>query len=155
MEALREFHACDGVRLPFGAACTALEQHGQDIIAQAALLAAARSGSAAAAGWLGARSPVVTAPLERDGERSATMAMRWIPAGTAAAAGGDPAGWLHAQLRLLPRQTGDEAITELLLTVRCEVSPAALGAFDPDHCAGFLRHAAAELERRAAARPVR
>ncbi len=152
MEALHEFHACDGVRLPFGTACTTLGQHGQDIITQAAVLAAARSGSAAAAGWLGARSPVVTAPLERDGERSATMAMRWIPGGPA---DGDPAGWLHAHLRLLPRQRGGEAITELLLTVRCEVSPAALGAFDPDHCAGFLRNAAAELERRAAARPAR
>lgn len=154
MEVLHERHACDGVRLPFGTACAVLDRHRHDILQQATRLMAARSQGGPAAGWLGAEPRVVTAPLERHGERSATMVMHWIQAGATDEAAGGLAAWLHAQLRLLPRETGGEAITELLLTARCETTPSEPDAFDDELCASFLREAAAGIERMAAAQRV-
>jgi hypothetical protein len=95
----------------------------------------------------------VAAALERDGERSATMAMHWITAGAADEAG--PVAWLHAHLRLLPRRTDGDAVTELLLTARCETTPRAPDVFDDELCASFLREVASGIERNAAAERVR
>lgn len=154
MEALHEHHACDGVRLPFGTACAVLDRHRHDILEQATRLMAERSHGGPVAGWPGAESRVVTAPLERQGERSATMVMHWIQADATDEAAGGLAAWLHAQLRLLPRETGGEAITEMLLTARCETTPPEPDAFDDEFCASFLQTVAAEIERRAAAQRI-
>ncbi len=151
MEMLHEVHACDGVRLPLGAACAVLDGHRHDILQQATCVMVARSQEGPAAGWLGAGPRVVTAPLERDGERSATMAMHWIQADATDQAEGGLTAWLHAHLRLVPRETGGEAITELLLTARCETTPREPGAFDDELCASFLQAVAAGIENRAAA----
>lgn len=154
MEVQRELHACDGVRLPFDTACTVLDHHRHDILEQATRLMVARSQEGPATGWPGAEPRVVTAALERDGERSATMAMHWIQVGATDEADGGLVAWLHAHLRLLPRQMGGDAVTELLLTARCETTPREPDAFDDELCASFLREVAAEIERRAAAERV-
>lgn len=153
MEVPHELHACDGVRLPFGTACAVLDRHRHDIFERATRLMAARPHGGPAAGWLGTEPRVVTAPLERDGDRSATMAMHWIQAGATDEAEGGLTAWLHAHLRLVPRQAGGQAITELLLTARCETTPREPDAFDDELCASFLRGVAAEIERRAVAVP--
>ena len=149
MEVAHELHACDGIRLPFGIACEVLDSHRHDILEQATRLTIARSQRGPAGGGLDPGPRLVTAPLARDGERSATMVMQWIQADTTDEAGGGLAAWLHAHLRLLPRETGGEPVTELLFTARCETTPRQEG-FDGELCASFLRAVAAEIKRTAA-----
>lgn len=151
MDVQHELHACDGVRLPFDTACTVLDGHRHDILQQATHLLIVRSQGNPAAGWPGAEPRVVTAALERDGERSATMAMHWIAAGAPSEDYGGLVAWLHARLRLLPRQMGSIPVTELLLTARCETTPQEPDAFNDELCASFLREVAAGIERTAAA----
>jgi len=163
MAARHEFHACDGVRVPFDTACALLDRHRNEILRTATRLAAGRLDDGTALPWDRAEPQVVTAPLQRDGERSATMAMHWVQPGEQA--GGELSeltAWLHAQLRLLPRRSGGEDVTELLLTTRCETSPQVPGAYGSEFCGGFL-HAVADgivravtegIERQAASEPV-
>jgi hypothetical protein len=150
MEVQHELHACDGVRLPFDTACTVLDRYRHDIVQQATRLLAACLPGLPAAGWPGAEPRVVTAALERDGERTATMAMHWITASATDEPGDGLVAWLHAHLRLLPRQMGRDAVTELLLTARCETTPQASDTFNDESCASFLREVASGIERRAA-----
>lgn len=155
VEVLHEFHACNGARLPFGTSCALLGEHGHDIIERAAEGSVIQAGNERAPGWSGGGTRVVTAPLERDGQRSATLAMHWIRGGPAGPAGEGLSAWLHGRLRLLPRDTGGEAVTELVLTARCDASPPGPAALDSEICARFLQNVVDELLRRAAAEPVR
>ena len=150
-----ELHACDCVRLPFEAACAALDDHRRDILERAT--------EAVLVGGAGGRPPgstppatprVVSAALERHEGRAATLAMHWIQDDPAAGAEGGLSAWLHCHLRLLPRQAGTVRFTEVLLTARCETLPAEPEAFSEELCAGFLHQVVTEIERAAALAPA-
>lgn len=141
-----EVHACDGVRLPFDVACRVLDAHRHEILERASLAMVD-----------GASEPprVVTAALERQEGRSATMAAHWIQADATVEDEGGLSAWLHCSLRLLPRQAGDHRLTEVLLTAACETSPRDPDAFNRERCARFLREVAVGIERKAAVEPAR
>ena len=141
-----EIHACDGIRLPFDVACHVLDANRHEILEQATRRV--MTGEAAEA------PRVVTAGLEREGTRSATMAAHWIQPDSTAELEGGLSAWLHCNLRLLPRQAGDHRLTEVLLTASCETSPRDPDAFNDELCSRFLPEVAVGVERKAAVETV-
>ena len=142
----QEIHACDGIRLPFDTVCRLLDDNRHDILERAtqAVLETRPDEDASQA-----PARVVTAPLKRNGDRSATMAAHWIQPDPMAEAEGGLSAWVHCHLMLLPRQSGDQLITEVLLTARSETSPPEPDRFTDELCARFLHEVLTEIQRRA------
>ena len=149
-----EFHACDCIRLPYDTACAVLDANRREVLERATETILVRAPAGGAPRTAPAGGPrVVTAALERDGGRAATLAMHWIQDDRGADVEGGLSAWLHCHLRLLPRQAGTVPFTEVLLTARCETSPDA-EAIDEEVCAGFLHQVVTEVERAAALEPA-
>ena len=144
----QEIHACDGVALPFETVCTVLDGNRHEILEHASRTFLEESSADEAAL---APTRVVTAALERKGDRSATLAAHWIQPDPAVEAEGGLSAWLHCHLMLLPRQAGDRPVTEVLLTARSETPPRDPDKFNDDLCARLLRQMVTEIERKAAA----
>lgn len=139
-----EIHACDGIRLPFDIACDVLDASRHEILERATRRVMVAEP---------AEPPrVVTAGLEREDGRAATLAAHWIQADATAELEGGQSAWLHCNLRLLPRQAGDHRLTEVLLTASCETSPRDPDAFTDDLCSRFLHEVAVGVEEKAASR---
>jgi hypothetical protein len=148
-------HACEFVGLPFDITCAVLDRDRQDILQRATRVVFARPQENQAPGEPPVEWPrVVSAALERHEQPSAIMAMHWIQPDPTVEAEGGLSAWLRCHLRLLPRQAGDYAVTEVLLVVCCDISPPEAERFDEETGTDFLRNVVTEIERHAAPIPI-
>lgn len=149
-----EVHGCDFVNLPFDTTCTVLDRDRRDILERAtqAVFTRAQEDPSRSGPSLACPRPV-SAPLERRDRHSAVLDVHWIQADPTVDAEGGLSAWLNCHLRLLPRQAGDHALTEVLLAASCETSPRESDMFTDEICEDFLESVATEIERHAVLMP--
>lgn len=146
-----ECHAIEIVSSEFDTACRVMTTHGAAILDSASRSAAIqfRQGAPPDSPGIGR---LVVSPLvvERDGW--ASMCMHWL---AEEGEDGRPAvsAWMRGELHLLRGRGSHAPVTELLLTVRCDIGPS--GRFHDDPrirglVDGFLAEVARSIEQRAA-----
>lgn len=146
-----ECHAVEVASSDFDTTCRVMTTHGAAILDSASHSTAIqfRQGAPPGSASIGR---LVVSPLEADRDGWATICMHWL-----ADEGQDDrpvlSAWMRGELHLLPGRGTHGPVTELLLTVRCDIGPSDRFHDDPrirGLVDGFLAEVARSIEQRAA-----